>query len=67
MEKETRISDKEFIENYGKHHKHSSRSDKYKKEKGDNTGKSIFFWVFLAVVFLIAYYLFSNFFFTPQT
>ncbi|MCF6365940.1 MAG: hypothetical protein L3J35_07015 [Bacteroidales bacterium] len=67
MGKQKRISDKEFLENYGKHHNRKSRSDLYVKEKDGITGKGILFWIFLAIVFLVAYYLFSNFLFSPQS
>ncbi len=66
MENQKRISDTEFLENYGKHHNRESRSDKYVKEKDSLTAKGVLYYIFLGIVFIVAYFLFSNYFFPPQ-
>ena len=66
MENQDRISDEEFINNYTKRNKHRSRSNKYVKEKESISAKGVLYYVFLTIVFLAAYYLFSSFFFSPQ-
>jgi len=62
---EKRMSDEEFMQNYVRHNKTENRSDKYSRGK-DGKGIKIGFWVFLAVVFLVVYYLFSKYYFIPQ-
>jgi len=59
------ISDEDFMKNYVRHNKSESRSDKYVKEKGRGSIK-IGYWVFLALVFILVYYLFSEFYFIPK-
>ncbi len=59
------LSDEEFLKNYEKHHKNDGRSNKYFKEKDSQTIKSSY-WIFLAIVFIIAFYLFSKYLFIPQ-
>ena len=66
MEKQERISDEDFINNYTARNKHRNRSDKYVKEKDSISAKGILYYVFLTIVFLAAYYLFSSFFFSPK-
>jgi len=66
MEKQDRISDEDFIDNYTARNKHRSRSDKYVKEKDSISAKGVLYYAFLAIVFFVAYYLFSSFFFSPQ-
>ena len=59
------ISDEEFIKGYSEKNRFKSRSDKYVKDKNNKSIK-IGYWVFLAVVFLLVYYLFSEFYFLPK-
>ncbi len=66
MENQNKISDEEFINNYTARNKHRSRSNKYVKEKDSISAKGILYYVFLTIVFLTAYYLFSSFFFSPK-
>lgn len=66
MEDQQRISDEDFINSYSQKNKYESRSDKYVKEKDSITAKGIMYWIFLAIVFIVAYYLFSTYFFPPQ-
>lgn len=61
-----KINDEEFMKNYVRHNKSERRSHKYEKGKNTGTLKGFGFMIFLALVFLIAYYLFSEFIFPPQ-
>ncbi len=66
MKEQDRISDEDFINNYSKRNQHKSRSDKYVKEKDSISAKGVLYYVFLTIVFLAAYYIFSSFFFSPK-
>ncbi len=66
FDKQERISDEEFIKNYSKHNKHKSRSDKYTKENDKKSSSKMGFYFFLGISFVIAYYLFSTYYFVPQ-
>ena len=60
------INDEDFIKAYERNNKYEHRSDKYEKGK-DNAGKiKIGYWIFLAIVFILVYYLFSEYYFIPQ-
>lgn len=65
-ESKNRISDEEFMKNYVRHNKNENRSEKYVKGKDSGKLKGFGFMIFLAIVFLLAYYLFSEFIFFPQ-
>jgi hypothetical protein len=60
------INDEDFINRYSEKEDHESRSDKYVKGKDTGTLKGFGYMIFLIVVFLLAYYLFSTFVFPPQ-
>ena len=64
--KQERISDEEFIKNYSKHHNHENRSDKYTKENDKKATSNMKFYFFLGISFLVAYYLFSTYYFVPK-
>ena len=49
MEKQKKISDEEFINNYTKRTDHRSRSNKYVKEKSSLTAKGILYYIFLVL------------------
>jgi len=66
MNQQDRISDEEFIKRYTERTKHRSRSNKYVKEKSSVSAKGVLYYIFLAIIFIVAYYLFSTFFFPPQ-
>lgn len=59
------LSDEDFLKNYEKHHKYEKRSNKYTKENKTSSA-NIGFWIFLAIAFIVAFYLFSNYLFVPQ-
>jgi hypothetical protein len=65
MAPEKKISDEDFINMYESKDRRNSRLDKYFKE---DEPKQINFswWLILAVVFLIAYLLFSKYLFPPK-
>lgn len=65
-QKQERISDEDFINIYTKRVKDKSRSDKYTKENYKKSSSKIFFYFFLGISFLIAYYLFSTYYFVPK-
>ena len=66
LEKESydNLSDEEFLKRYDSHNKSEKRSNRYDKKKEGNSG--IIFWIFLAIVFLISYFLFSKYMFPPK-
>jgi len=56
------LSDEEFLKNYEKHNKNKGRSNKYDK-KNQKPGIKAAYWIFLAFVFIISYFLFTKFLF----
>ena len=65
MEQQKNISDEEFINGYSQKNRFQSRSNKYMKGKNNKSVK-IGYWIFLAVVFLAVYYLFSEYYFPAK-
>ena len=66
FEHQKNISDDEFIKNYSNHNKHKSRSNKYTKENDKKSSSKMSFYFFLGISFVIAYYLFSTYYFVPK-
>lgn len=66
FEKQERISDEDFINSYTKRTKHRSRTNKYSKENDKKSSSNIMFYFFLGISFIIAYYMFSTYFFIPK-
>jgi len=66
LEKESydNLSDEDFLKRYDNHNKFERRSNRYNKEKQSKLG--IMFWFFLALVFLISYFLFTKYMFLPK-
>ncbi len=58
------LSDEDFLKSYERHNKNERRSNRYAKDKQNNSG--IMFWIFLGIIFLISYFLFSKFMFPPK-
>ena len=65
MEQKKNISDNDFMKSYSSKNEFESRSDKYVKGK-DSPSVKIGYWIFLAGVFLAAYYFFSEYYFTAM-
>ena len=66
FEHQKRISDEDFINNYTERTKHRSRSDRYTKENDMKSSGNLGFYFFLGISFVIAYYLFSTYYFIPK-
>jgi hypothetical protein len=65
MDPEKKISDKDFINMYESEDRRRGRLDKYIKGSNSNTINYIW-WIFLVIVFLVAYLLFSKYVFPPK-
>ncbi len=65
MEPEKKISDEDFINMYESENRTENRLDKYVKGK-DNRSFNVAWWIFLIVLFLVAYLLFSKYMFPPK-
>jgi hypothetical protein len=65
MEPEKRISDEDFINMYESKDREEGRLDKYVKDK-ESKPFNFAWWIFLAILFLVAYWLFSKYMFPPK-
>jgi hypothetical protein len=59
------INDDEFIKAYSRKNKGEQRSERYVKGKDNFKTIKIAYWIFLAIVFLLVYYIFAEYYFTP--
>jgi|GEM_PF-2892534 hypothetical protein len=64
MFSEKKISDEDFVNNYSNRNKDIGRSDRYVKGNS-KFDERVFFSIFLGILYLIAYYLFSKYIFIP--
>jgi len=65
MEPENRISDEDFINMYEAKDREEGRLDKYVKRKESNS-LNFAWWIFLVILYLTAYWLFSTYMFPPK-
>jgi hypothetical protein len=65
MEPEKKIGDEDFLKMYESEDRDENRLDKYTKGK-DSKSFNLVWWIFLVILFLVAYLLFSKYMFPPK-